>query len=182
MRHPAVWGTLRTHVTDVMAKKLIFAKWILHGLAVGGIILALAENLGVFRDKDRIEFLRLLEQNEECPSSHSGAYQFVDEFVYRNSQYDKTDRSEIDAIVFGARIEMISPGMKTGNVIPTGLVKIRNPEGKSSHAICSIGDIRDWAHRSRLSKWLPWWIIAVSVSLELLVFIVFEAFPKHRNP
>lgn len=166
-----------------MEKKLIAAKWVLHGLAIAGVSLALADNLGVLKDKDRAQFFGLLEENEECPASHPGASKFIDEFIYGDSQYENTARSEVDTIILGGRIQMRSRVREkvTGTQVTTGLVKIRNREGKVSHGICSIGDLQKWAHQSRLSKWVPWWIIAVSVFLQLLVFLVSEAFPRQRS-
>ena len=81
---------------------MLCVKIILSILAVLGLFISLGEMLGRFKDKDRVNFLKTIERQLECPKDHPGAKKFINDFVHANPDYKDTeiDVTEIDKIVF----------------------------------------------------------------------------------
>ena len=56
-------------------------------LAVVGLFISLGEMLGCLHDKDRINFLKIIEKELEFPKDNPVAVHFINDFVYSNLDY-----------------------------------------------------------------------------------------------
>jgi hypothetical protein len=148
-------------------KKGQIIKLLVHIVAILGVILSFAENKSWFKDKNRAVFVEILKKDSECSKNHPGAQQFLQDFVCKNPKYSKSDFTVIDKVIMkGMRY-----GDKFGETNVSGVVKLKNHEGKVTEVICDYNELCDWAKEMPLWKWLSWWLVCLGVVFEIIIAI-----------
>jgi hypothetical protein len=151
-------------------------------LAIIGLFIALGEILGLFRDTDKLEFVKILESQLECPKDHPGAKKFINDFIFTNPEYEnmKIDETEIEKVIFvglwvgksdkeiGRQVESVS----------SGSLKLKALNGQVTNPLCSYGDLKNWLKESPVWKWLGWGIVATSVLLGIVLLFIEEMVKK----
>lgn len=154
---------------------MLYIKIILSLLALLGLFLALGEILGLFRDKDRINFTNIIEKQLECPKDHPGARKFINDFVYSTPDYKGINvDTEVDKIVFVGLWSGNSnddTGRRVDSVL-SGALKLRAINGQVTEALCSVEDLRNWSRETPFWKWLGWGIVATSVLLGIVLLVI----------
>lgn len=126
--------------------------------------------LGCFEDKDRISFLKEIETKNECSFEHPGAQKFLNSFVFGNPDFKNIDKSGIKTITIHAI--GYGPESSENATIISGYLILKNFEGKVTRKICSMEELREWTKQTPFWKWFAWSILAVSVLLGTIVFIL----------
>ncbi len=143
-------------------------KIIIHFFAVVGLILILGNLLNWYKDSDRISFFQIINNNHKCPPEHLGAQKFLKSFLYAWPLTEEEKTKVIENIIFTGLFEKGSG--RQANL--SGSIKIRTQDGYVSKELCSFEELRSWSKESPFWKWLGWWILAVSISLETFIFII----------
>ena len=152
-------------------------KILLSLLAIVGLGVSLGEMLGYFKDQHRINFVKIIEKELECPKEHPGAVQFIKDFVYSNPDYKNMDLDgEVEKIVFvGNWLGNLSD--KTGrhvDSVMSGTLKLKHYNGQVSKALCSFEELKVWSREAPFFKWLGWGIVATSVFLGIVLLVIEE--------
>jgi hypothetical protein len=157
---------------------MLYIKITLQILAVLGLIFALGEMLNFFTDKDRIDFVKIIKEKLECPKDHPGAMKFIRDFVLKNPKYKNIDVKieEVEKIIYVGTWSGTSNKEKGRRVdqIMSGSLKLRSNHGESTESLCSFEELRDWSKEAPFWKWLGWSMVAVSVLLGIVLFIIEE--------
>ncbi len=163
-------------------KHLLVLKILLRLLAVLGLLIVLGQMLGVFRDSDKLEFVKILENKLECPKNHPGAKKFINDFVYTNPDYRNIDinEAEIEKIIFVGFWVGQSNNRNERRVesVNSGTVKLKAFRGHVTKPLCSFEDLKTWSKESPFWKWLGWGIAAIGVFLEIALFVIEEIYTK----
>lgn len=162
---------------------MLYIKIALSLLAILGLFISLGEMLGRFRDKDRVNFVKIMEKELECPKDYPGAVKFINDFVYSNPDYKTMDvDGEVDKIVF-VGLFLGNSSDKTGrhvDSVTSGTLKLKGYNGQVSKALCSFEDLKNWSREAPFWKWLGWGIVAGSVFLGI-VLVVIEEMVKRKG-
>ena len=163
---------------------MLYIKIILGLLAILGLFISLGEILGHFRDKDRVNFTKIIEKQLECHKDHPGARKFIKDFVYANPDYkDMVVDTEIEKVVFvGTWLgnSNIETGRHVDSVL-SGSLKLKSFHGHVTKALCSFEDLKDWSKEAPFWKWLGWGILAFSVILGITLLIIEEIVKRNGS-
>lgn len=138
--------------------------------------------LGLFRDKDRVLFIKTIEEKLECPKNHPGAKKFINEFVRANPDYKnmEIDMAEVEKVVF-VGLWSGSSNDETGrhvDSVNSGTLKLKSFKGQVTKSLCSFEDVKNWSRESPFWKWLGWGIVAVSLSIGIVLLVLEEMTKK----
>ena len=162
---------------------MLLIKITLSILAIIGLLLSLGEMLGLFKDKDRVNFVKMIKENLECPKDHPGAKKFINDFVLNNPKYKdmNINMEEVEKFVY--------VGLWMGNLtnesgrsvsgLVSGSLKMKNIHGQTTESLCSFEELRIWSKETPLWKWLGWIIVAISVVLGIVLLIIEELIKKN---
>ena len=150
--------------------------------AVIGLIIALIENLGIFKDPDRIALLTELKENLECNKDHSGAKKFIKDFVLKNPKLKKASQKEFndtEKIIFTGLFRAPKEKRPVADIL-SGNIKLKNIHGETSLSLCSFEDLKNWAKETPFWKWLGWSMVAIGVVFSIIL-LIFEEIVKKQN-
>jgi hypothetical protein len=158
--------------------EVLYIKIILSLLAVLGLFISLGQILGRFRDKDRLGFVKAIEEQLECPKDHPGARKFISDFVHANPDYKnmKIDMTEVEKGVFVGNW-LGHPNDETGRHVDSvlsGSLKLKSVHGQVTKSLCSLDDLKNWSKESPFWKWLGWGLVAASVCLGIVLLVIEE--------
>ena len=133
----------------VAIKDMLCFQIILSLLAILGLLISLGEMLGRFKDKDRINFTKIMSTQLECPKDHPGAKKFINDFVNVNPDYKnvKFDIAEVEKVVF-VGLWLGNSNEKTGRSVESvtsGTIKLKSFKGQVTKSLCSFEDLKNWA-------------------------------------
>ncbi len=153
--------------------KIFYIKVSLHILAVIGVFLLLGENLEFFKDKDKEDLFNIIKAKSEISIRHPGAQKFWEAFILKNPKYKNTPFDGVDKIIVKG-MQLINPHSKdlSEEKVVSGLIKLRNTDGKVSPVICSYDDLRKWSRHNSFWSWVSWSLIAISVLFQIVLFII----------
>lgn len=137
---------------------MLYIKIILSLLAILGLLISLGENLGRFKDKDRINFAKIMGTQLECIKNHPGARKFINDFVYANPDYKemKIDDAEVEKIVF-VGLWSGNSNNETGrhvDSVTSGTIKLKAFNGQVTKSLCSFEELKNWSNEAPFWKWL----------------------------
>lgn len=132
-----------------------------------------------FRDKDRVNFLKIVEKQLECPKDHPGAMKFIKDFVHANPDFKniEIDMTEVEKVVFVGQWTGHSPDQTGGRHVTSvisGDLKLKAFNGQVTKPLCSFEDVKNWSKESPFWKWLGWGILAASVFSGIVLLIIEE--------
>jgi len=157
---------------------MLYIKITLQLLAVVGLLFSLGEMLSFFTDKDRVDFVKIIRDKLECSKDHPGAVKFIRDFVVKNLKYKNLDVNidEVEKIIYVGTWLGTSNKEKGRRVdeIMSGSLKMKNIHGESTESLCSFEELRNWSKEAPFWKWLGWSMVAVSVFLGIVLFIIEE--------
>ena len=162
-----------------------YIKFTLSILAIFGLLIALGELLGRFKDQDRIDFANAIGRDMKCTIDHPGAIIFIRDSTIKNPIFKELDiKKEIESVVF---IGLLIGGNNSDsafqvNSITAGDIVLRRTNGQLTIPLCSYEDMKRWSKETPLWKWLGWGIVAVSVLLGLILLIIEEFISKKPKP
>jgi hypothetical protein len=162
---------------------MLCIKIILSLLAVLGLFISLGQMLGRFRDKDRVGFIKTIEEQLECPKDHPGAKKFISDFVHANPAHKnmKIDMTEVEKVVLVGLWSGHSNN-ETGRHVDSvlsGSLKLKAFNGLVTKPLCSFEDLKNWSRESPFWKWLGWGLVAASVLLGIVLLVVEEIAKKN---
>jgi hypothetical protein len=57
-----------------------------------------------------------------------------------------------------------------GNNLPiSGTAHVEFTNGKRSTSVCRLDELKQWSVKTQFYAWLGWWLLAISVALEILI-------------
>lgn len=147
---------------------MIIVKFIIHIGAILGLILTLGNILGWFVDKDRVEFLKIINEKHKCSPDHPGARKFLKSFFYPLPATKEEKSKPIGEIAFTGLFR------KGGSIneILSGSIIVRNKDGEKTRGLCTYSELQSWSKEAPFWKWTGWSILAISIILGIAIFIL----------
>jgi hypothetical protein len=156
---------------------MIYIKITLQLIAIIGLLFSLGEMLNFFTDKDRVDFVKIIKKKLECSKDHPGTMKFIRHFVLKNPKYKNVDANikEVEKIIYvGTWLGTSEETGRRVDEIMSGSLKMKNIHGESTESLCSFEELRNWSREAPFWKWLGWSMIAVSVFLGIVLFVIEE--------
>ena len=151
--------------------------------AVLGLTILLGQNLGLFVNKDRAEFLNIISREHKCSPDHPGAKMFLKSYFY-SLRISKEERDKpIDKIVYvGTFAKSNFPDGSTINDNISGVIKVRNKDGLASLGLCDYTELKSWAKETPIWKWVAWGLLAISIISQVILFFYEIGKQKTKMP
>ena len=145
---------------------MLIVKSIIHIAAIVGLILALGDILGWYKDKDRVAFLKVISKERKCSPDHRGAQKFLKSFFYPLANKEELSKP-IDKIQF---VGLFTKGGSVDTAV-SGTIIVKNIYGEKTRELCSYSELLSWSKEAPFWKWIGWCILAASVISGMLIFI-----------
>lgn len=142
-------------------------------IMVVGVIISFGNLKGFFIDKNRLDLYNALlsKQNRYRVSADSlGARQFLKKYYYSKVIPLEMRSYKAKGLLLKWMSIDKSPPMSGG-------VCIEFENGKTSTALSTLDELRQWVKESPFYGWLGWWLLAVST----LAKITIDVFIRKRN-
>ncbi len=136
-------------------------------MAVLGLILAFIANIGWFSDSKKVDFFQQIKNNQEVSPDHPRAKNFLKEYFYILPMIEEEKNIAIDKIVL---VGLFQNHGENKDFI-SGVIKARNVNGEVSPGLCSLSELKTWSETTPLWNWVAWGIIAISIIIEIGIFI-----------
>lgn len=150
-------------------------KAFIHLVTLVGLFMVLFDNLGYFVDKDKEEFLKIINEKGGCSLHSSGAQKFLGDFFYPLFIGEKGENIPIDKIIF---VGTFTKGeLLNGHIIReihSGVLKVKNKNGDVTKGLANYSELLNWTKENRFFKWASWSILAISIFFQVLIFLVWE--------
>jgi hypothetical protein len=144
--------------------------------AVAGVVITLFNLTGLFLDKDRQAIYdQLLEKSTKYRVSilNPAVKDFLAEFYFSKPICPEMRPLEIK----GLMLKWIAMG---NNPPMSGTVHVEFTNGKHSTSVCRLDELKQWSAETPFYAWLGWWLMAVSVTFEIVID-VFEYREKRKK-
>ena len=125
-------------------------------LVITGVVLTISDQLGWFRDKNRMLFISEFKRNRATPDT-SGAKAFMDRFFFPKArELEPTAPIPVRFVFTGT---FTGPSFERADVL-MGSVDAMNSQGGIA-SLCSVAEMEKWAEES--PRWIFWFGVALTV-------------------
>ncbi len=150
---------------------MVILKSIILLLGVVGLLLAFSANVRWFSDKDKKEFVQLIENGVD--PNHPGTKKFLNEYFYSLPMTEEEKSIPIDKVVLAGIFIKHGENHKD---FTSGVIKVRNIHGETSQGLCSLSELESWTETTPFWDWLAWSLLALSMIIQIIIFIFEQNF------
>ena len=153
---------------------MIIFKIIIHILVVIGLILLFCIQIGCLSNKNKAEFFKEIQINLEANPDTKGATLFLNKYFFVLPMTEKEKEMPIDKIVYVGTFVKHGESRKE---IVSGVIKVRNIQGDTSPALCSMNELENWTKTTPFWDWFALSLVTVTVLIEIGITL----FSKHNS-
>lgn len=146
-------------------------KFLVHLIAILGLILSLGYLLNWYEDHDRTDFYQTIDKHHNCPVDHPGAKKFLKEYFYNQNPTKEEQNKEFKEI----RLTGI---FSNGNLFQTYSVIVKARDGFAKR-LSSLEELKNWSSSPpKFWQWIGWIVVSIGVLAEITISILDKKRPK----